>query len=53
MGTDGGGSASAYIIITKELLDELSSEAKSSARQRMRSTFGRFACERTTTFTSH
>lgn len=28
-------------------------KTKSSARLRMRSTFGRFACERTTTFTSH
>lgn len=44
---------SAYMIITKELLDKVSSEAKSSARLRMRSTFGRFACQRTTTYTSH
>ena len=43
---------SAYMIITKDLLDELSSEAKSSARLRMLSTFGRFACQRTTTATS-
>lgn len=33
-----------YMIITKELLDELTSEAKLSARLRMRSTFGHFAC---------
>lgn len=33
-----------YMIITKELLDELTSEANSSARLRMRSTFGHFAC---------
>ena len=44
---------SAFMIITKDLLDELSSEAKSSARLRMRSTFGRFACHRITTFISH
>ena len=36
-------------IIDEELLNEVSSEAKESPRLRMRSTFGRFACQRTIT----
>ncbi len=36
-------------IIDEELLNEVSSEAKESPRLRMRSTYGRFACQRTIT----
>ena len=33
-------------IIDEELLNEVSARAKESPRLRMRSTFGRFACQR-------
>ncbi len=36
-------------IIDEELLNEVCSEAKASPRLRMRSTYGRFACQRTIT----
>ena len=40
-------------IIDETLLNEVTMQAKESPRLRMRSTFGRFACQRTITFTVH
>ena len=36
-------------IIDEKLLNEVSTQAKESPRLRMRSTYGRFACQRTIT----
>ena len=36
-------------IINEKLLNEVSTQAKESPRLRMRSTYGRFACQRTIT----
>lgn len=35
------------MIIGNDLLDQVSAQAKASPRLRMRSTYGRFACQRT------
>ena len=40
-------------IIDEILLNEVSAQAMGSPRLRMRSTFGRFACQRTIIFTVH
>ena len=48
MGYAGGGD----MIIDNDLLDQVSAQAKASPRLRMRSTYGRFACQRTIISTS-